>query len=188
MASIIFVTGNKNKVREAEVLLRRFGINITDVNLDIDEVQADDIEYIARHAAEDSYRILKKALIVEDSGLYISALNGFPGPYSSYVYRTLGINGILKLMDNVEERDAIFKAAVAYADEKIIKVFVGETKGKISFEPRGRGWGFDPIFIPDGSSKTFGEMSTDEKNVFSHRGKALLEFVKWFTAKSTIHS
>ncbi|MEM3832580.1 MAG: XTP/dITP diphosphatase [Thermoprotei archaeon] len=185
MATIIFVTGNKNKVREVETFLKTFGIDITDVNLDIDEVQADDIEYIARRAAEDSYRFLKKALIVEDSGLYINALNGFPGPYSSYVYRTLGVNGILKLMSNVEKRDAIFKAAIAYADEKIVKVFVGEIRGKISFEPRGRGWGFDPIFIPDGSSKTFGEMDVNEKNIFSHRGKALLEFAKWFTA---IHS
>lgn len=185
---IVFVTGNKNKVREAESLLKMYNISITDVNLDIDEVQADDIEYIARRAAEDSYKILRRALILEDSGLYINALNGFPGPYSSYVYRTLGIDGILKLMSNVEKRDAVFKAAVAYADEKMIKIFIGETKGRISFEPRGKGWGFDPIFIPDGSTKTFGEMDVNEKNLFSHRGKALIEFAKWFTTQKTIRS
>lgn len=181
MASIIFVTGNKNKVREAELILKPFNINISSVDLNIDEVQADDVEYIAKRAAEDSYKILRAPLIVEDSGLYINALNGFPGPYSSYVYKTLGVQGILKLMAGIERRDAMFKAVVAYADESVVKIFTGLSTGWISLEARGGGWGFDPIFIPEGSTKTFGEMSVEEKNFFSHRGKALMNFAKWFS-------
>lgn len=183
MASIIFVTGNKNKIHEAELILKPFNISISGVDLSIDEVQADDVEYIAKRAAEDAYKILQTSLIVEDSGLYIDALNGFPGPYSSYVYKTLGIQGILKLMADIKRRNATFKAAVAYTDGSTIKIFTGLSKGWISLEARGEGWGFDPIFVPEGSIKTFGEMSVDEKNFFSHRGKALMNFAKWFSNK-----
>ncbi len=181
MAHIIFVTGNKNKIREAEAILKPFNITIDGIDVNIDEVQADDVEYIAKRAAEDSYKILKKPLIVEDSGLYIDALNGFPGPYSSYVYKTLGVDGILKLMAGIEKRNAVFKAVVAYTDGSITKTFLGLSNGRISLEARGRGWGFDPIFIPEGVTKTFGEMNVEEKNIFSHRGKALINFAKWFS-------
>lgn len=124
---------------------------------------------------------LKKPLVLEDSGLYINALKGFPGPYSSYVFKKIGNEGILKLMRSVKDRTAKFVCVVAFAHPKYgIRLFKGEVKGKISLEVRGsKGFGFDPIFIPEGSNKTFGEMDINEKNMFSHRSKAFKQFFQW---------
>ena len=116
---------------------------------------------------------------MEDSGLFIDALNGFPGPYSSYVFRTLGNRGIVKLLDGMENRKAYFLSVVAYADGCEIRSFTGKVKGNISREIRGgEGFGFDPVF--EVSGKTFGEVSIKEKNEISHRKHAFESFFTWF--------
>ena len=119
--------------------------------------------------------------MVEDAGLFIEALKGFPGPYSSYVYKTLGVQGILKLMEGVKRREAYFLSAIAYAEPGLEpKVFLGKVEGFIVPEARGsKGFGFDPIFQPKGSEKTFAEMGVEEKNRFSHRAKALSALAEW---------
>lgn len=147
------------------------------------EIQDDDIERIAMVSALSIVREVNLPIIVEDAGLFIEALNGFPGPYSSYVYRTIGVNGILKLMSNVENRRAYFKSAVAFCDPGgELKCFQGVVYGKIAREARGSGgFGFDPIFKPDEEpTRTFSEMSIEEKNKFSHRAKALRKFAEWY--------
>ncbi len=120
--------------------------------------------------------------MVEDSGLYIRALNGFPGPYSSYVYKTIGYFGILKLMEDVTDRGAHFKSVVAFYDGNIYKIFIGTVYGEIINDARGYyGFGFDPIFKPEGSTrKTFAEMSLKEKCMYSHRAKSITKFCIWF--------
>jgi len=116
---------------------------------------------------------LKEIFFVEDAGLFIRALNGFPGPYSSFVYKTIGIRGILKLLNDVSDRTAFFKSVIGLWCNDHIEIFEGVVEGHITKEPRGAGgFGFDPIFIPKGCKKTFAEMSVDEKNLFSHRAKA----------------
>ena len=117
------------------------------------EVQDDSLKSIAKTSATDAVGKCGLPIIVEDAGLFIEALNGFPGPYSSYVYRTLGTEGILKLMKNVDEREAYFQSVVAFSSpEEVPKCFHGKVKGKIFREVRGRpGFGFDPIFEPSGS-------------------------------------
>jgi len=110
-------------------------------------------------------------------------LKGFPGPYSSYVYRTIGFNGILKLMSDIPDRYAQFHSKVVYCAPDIsLKCFQGVAEGKISNEAQGAsGFGFDPIFQPlKGSTKTFGEMSAEEKSRFSHRAHALRVFAEWY--------
>jgi len=122
---------------------------------------------------------------VEDAGLFIEALNGFPGPYSHYVYQTIGTRGILKLMRNVDQRDSHFRSVVVFCDtDESLKTFRGETPGKIGQEERGSlGFGFDPIFEPlEAPGKTFAEMTLMEKGKYSHRAKALRKFAEWYAS------
>ena len=121
---------------------------------------------------------------MEDAGLFVEALNGFPGPYSKYVYTTVGIKGILNLMKNVTNRSAYFMSAVSFGNPNEEPFcFVGKADGKLSLDERGTsGFGYDPIFIPsEGDGRTFAEMTTDEKNGYSHRAKALRKFAKWYS-------
>ena len=178
---LYFITGNKGKFLEAYNILRKYGIDLRQLNVKKMEIQSEDLKEIAIEAIKQVYNRIRRPVVVEDAGLFIKALNGFPGPYSSYVFKTIGINGILKLMENIEDRRAEFKSVVAFMHPSIgIKVFEGVVRGVISNTPRGnKGFGFDPIFIPDGSEKTFAEMSVEEKNMYSHRAKAFRALGEW---------
>ena len=151
------------------------------------EIQSDSLEEIARRSVVEAWKEVGKPVVVEDAGLFIEALNGFPGPYSSYVYKTIGLNGILKLMEGVYMRRAKFLSAVAYMDADLTEpvCFVGEAGGRISHRIRGsKGFGFDPIFIPDeGDGRTFGEMETWEKNRLSHRSRAFRKLGEWLSSR-----
>jgi len=171
---IYFVTGNRNKYEEAKKMIDEIEM----LHIPYPEIQADRLEEVAEYGIEYLKERIKERFFLEDSGLFIEALNGFPGVYSSYVFKTIGNDGILKLMEGIENRNAYFKAVIAYYDGSI-HLFEGICNGKISYEKRGGGFGYDPIFIPERSNKTFGEMSKEEKNVFSHRGKAMRKFIKF---------
>jgi XTP/dITP diphosphohydrolase len=98
--------------------------------------------------------------------------------YSKPVFTTIGNEGVLKLMEKTGNRNAIFRTVIGFYDGKA-KIFKGECKGRIAEEPKGyHGFGYDPIFIPHGSEKSFGEMNTHKKNQYSHRGKALKRFIQ----------
>ncbi|MCX8204305.1 MAG: XTP/dITP diphosphatase [Candidatus Nezhaarchaeota archaeon] len=173
---LAFVTSNVDKFKEAREILRRLApfVEVIEVDANVVERQLDDVEKVAAEEAKEAYAKLKIPLFTEDSGLFIESLNGFPGPYSSYVHRTLGCRGILKLMEGVKNRKAMFKSAVALClDSEEPLVFTGVVEGELSTEERGEGWGFDPIFIPKNmGSRTYGELG-DIKNEISHRRKAL---------------
>jgi XTP/dITP diphosphohydrolase len=148
------------------------------------EIQDDKLENIAKYSALDAVKNCGLPVFVEDAGLFVDALKGFPGPYSKYVYKTIGLKGILKLMTNMTKRSAHFKSVITFATpkEKLFS-FVGKVDGKISLKLQGKlGFGYDPIFMPyEGEGRTFAEMSTEEKNVYSHRGKALRKFSEWYS-------
>ncbi len=149
------------------------------------EIRSDSIEDVARDSAMAAYKRCKDSVFVEDSGLFIDFLNGFPGAYSSWVYKKLGNRGILKLMEGAHNRSATFEAIVAFVKRKgELQLFRGKCHGTISTEERGKkGFGYDPIFIPDGEHQTFAE-SIELKNKLSHRYKALLEFSKSLPLRS----
>jgi len=172
--SIIFVTNNLNKVKEIEAILSKYSIAVETASIKKREIQSEQLEEIAEESALSAYQILKRPLFVEDSGLFIKTLNGFPGPYSSYTYKKIGVAGILKLMAGEKNRAAEFVSQIAYINEDgVIKLCRGVCEGEIAEEARGSlGFGFDPIFIPKGHTKTFAEMSLEEKNLFSHRARA----------------
>ena len=182
MFKIIFVTSNSNKAKEVALILENFRIDVEHINLRLTEIQSDSLEEIAKASALEAADRVDKPVIVEDSGLFIKSLNGFPGPFSSYVQKTIGNKGILKLMGGIHDREACFKSVVAYCDEKRKTLsFTGEILGKISYKEKGKVWAFDPIFIPDQEGqKTYAEMGTVEKNRISHRRRALESFAKWY--------
>lgn len=184
---IFFATRNINKFNEARRILAEYSISVAMVRAKTLEIQADDLERIAEASAINAARETGLPVIAEDAGLFIEALMGFPGPYSSYVYRTIGVRGILKLLEDVENRRAYFKSVVAFCDPGgIAKCFGGVVYGRIAREARGTGgFGFDPIFEPDEEpSKTFAEMTIDEKNRLSHRARALRKFAEWYKGAS----
>lgn len=180
-----FVTGNVHKFNEARKILAEYNIATAMLNLEAVEIQDDNVESIAKASVEDATKKSNLPVFVEDAGLFVKALNGFPGPYSSYVFRTVDTKGILKLMQNEKKRDAYFLSVVAFSspqEQLEPKCFQGMVEGKITYEERGKqGFGFDPIFQPyGGNDKTFAEMTTQEKNKYSHRAQALRKFAKWY--------
>jgi len=180
-----FVTGNVHKFNEVRHVLAEYKVATAMLKIETVEIQDDNLESIAKASATDAEKKCSLPIFVEDAGLFIEALNGFPGPYSSYVYRTIGTKGILKLMENLDKRDAYFQSVVAFSSpEEEPKCFQGKVKGKISMEERGSsGFGFDPIFEPSGGrKKTFAEMTTTEKNEYSHRAEAFRKFAEWYTS------
>jgi XTP/dITP diphosphohydrolase len=183
---INFASNNPDKIAEVTAILEAFSIKVIPANLKVREIQADNLEDIAADSAKATAESAGKSIVVEDAGLFINSLNGFPGPYSSFVYRTIGCKGILRLMKGVQDRTAIFRSAVSYCSlNRELKVFTGETRGKISSSERpGRKFGYDPIFIPEsGSHKTYSEMSISEKNQVSHRFRAFKELAAWLLDK-----
>jgi XTP/dITP diphosphohydrolase len=167
-------------------VLAGYGIAVGMLRVKSLEIQSDSLEDIAKTSVTCAFRKCKQPLIVEDAGLFVEALRGFPGPYAAYVYRTIGNNGLLRLMNGVENRKARFASAIAYLSTKSKPplCFKGEVAGEMTQEERkGKdkaGFGFDPIFQPTGSNKTFAEMIIDEKNTFSHRARALHKFAAWY--------
>ena len=184
---VFFVTGNVHKFNEARLTLSEFGLSTVMINVETIEIQADKIEDVAITSALDAVRRCRLPLIVEDAGLFIEVLNGFPGPYSSYVFRTIGTKGILSLMGDLNERDAFFESSVAFCSPKIKppKCFDGKIEGRIAQRIEGsQGFGFDPIFRPErNEKKTFADMSVVEKSEYSHRAKALRRFAEWYVSQ-----
>ncbi|MDL2246721.1 XTP/dITP diphosphatase [Methanobrevibacter sp. OttesenSCG-928-K11] len=181
---ITFITGNKHKVIEAENIFKKFDINLEHIDLGYPEVQGT-LEEVALYGAKYASRKLNKSVIVEDAGLFIKSLNDFPGPFSSYVQETIGNKGILKLMENISDRYAEFRSVIGYCTPNSEpKVFLGKVKGEIASEERGNlGFAFDPLFYIESKNKTFGELTTEEKNQFSHRNNSLEQFIEWYSNK-----
>ncbi len=180
---IFFVTGNIHKFNEARRILAEYGIAAAMLRMKAKEIQDDDMENIAKVGALDAASKSGLPVIVEDAGLFVKALNGFPGPYSSYVYRTIGKEGILKILEGCKDRGAHFRSVVAFCSpRRVLRCFHGLVEGGMVEEVRGSsGFGFDPIFEPNEAlGKTFGEMTTEEKNMFSHRAQALRKFIEWY--------
>lgn len=187
---VFFATGNINKFNEARSILSPYGISIGMLRMKGDEIQSDNLKEIAETSARNAYNRTKLPIFVEDAGLFIEALSGFPGPYAAYVYKTIHNSGILKLMENIVERNAKFKSVIAYSDQTLCEpeCFWGESKGEITQterKPQGKfPFGFDPIFQPIGSNKSFAEMTILEKNGFSHRAMAIRKFAEWYITAS----
>jgi len=179
---IRYVTGNAGKAREAEEYL---GVDVEQVDYDYREIQSDDLEEIAARGAREAHEALGEPVVTDDAGLFVRTLDGFPGPYSSYVEDTLGIERVWELVSDEDDRRASFRVVLAYCDRETmadrpngVRTLEGRVDGRL-VAPRGEGgFGYDPIFEYDGT--TMAEMDTERKNAVSHRGRALATFADWY--------
>lgn len=180
MKDLVYVTGNNMKLLTAKSFLEPLGINVIGKKINCPEIQADKIEDVAIFSAKYASENLKSNVLKNDSGLVIPALNGFPSAYTSYVEDTITEDGILKLMEGVEDRYAYFLEAFAYCEYgKEPIVFVSKTEGTIAYEKSGEfGWSFDRIFIPKGKEVTFAHFE-DAERAGMWSGTALIELAKY---------
>ncbi|HLH86051.1 MAG TPA: XTP/dITP diphosphatase [Thermoplasmataceae archaeon] len=174
---ISFITSNSHKFQEIKQIMENYGIQIRWINMKYEEVQAQTTEEVSADSAHKLADFVDAPFFIEDTGLYIRSLKGFPGPFSSYVFATIGNQGILHLLEH-QKRDAEFRTVVTFFDGKGFFQFTGTLRGSISTREAGNsGFGYDPIFIPEGSEKTLGEMSLHEKNAVSHRAAAITKLI-----------
>jgi XTP/dITP diphosphohydrolase len=180
MKVLEFITSNKGKLQEAQAALGPLGYEVRQNNIGYPEPQADTLDEVALFGMEHVKTKIKGAFILEDAGLFIDPLGGFPGVYSAYVLKTLGNPGILKLLGDRKDRGAVFRSCFGYYDpKKGPQLAKGECKGTISMKMRGKGgFGYDPLFIPDGEERTFAEIPIEEKNKIGHRGRSMKVLVE----------
>ncbi len=179
---LVLMTQNQHKLTELRPLFERFDVSFETTSMEKFEIRADNMEAVAHEAAITAYDVLKQPVVLDDSGLLVDALNGFPGTYSAYVSKTIGNAGILRLMNNIDKRTAKFVTAVGYADGDAVRTFVGVMPGNIAQAPAGEeGFGYDPIFVPRGETRTYAQLSLLEKVNISHRTKAFRKFLDWYT-------
>ncbi|MFX1511008.1 MAG: RdgB/HAM1 family non-canonical purine NTP pyrophosphatase [Promethearchaeota archaeon] len=176
---ILFATSNQYKVEEARQILKKYQIFLDHYCVNLPELQNDSLEKIAKFSVTQIDPVIKGPIFVEDTGLFIEALNGFPGPFSAFVFRTIGNDGILKLLSETTNRSSYFKSIIvlrsspSHSTDFKYSIFEGVTEGKIVLKKRGKKWGFDPIFEPiEGEGLTYAEMA-NKKVKISHRTKAL---------------
>ena len=174
-AGLVFVTSNAGKAREASALLGR---EVAAQSLDLPEIQSLDFREVARAKALVAARALGRTVLVEDSGLSIVGWGGFPGPFTKWITAgVLGSEGLAKILDAFSDREAEAVSVLAVARpgqrEGDVIVAEGRVRGSIALHPRGEnGFGWDVLFIPEGETRTFAEMSEDEKNSCSHRAQS----------------
>lgn len=180
METITFVSTNQNKFFEVQLILSTQNVSVEFAKISLVEIQSDSLEEIAREKAKTAFAEVGRQVIVEDDGLFIDSLGGFPGPYSSFVFRTIGNDGILKLLTGSTNRSAYFCSLIAFYNGITLSISEGRVDGRISERvTEGGGWGYDPIFVPDGTDLTFAELKKS-KNEYSHRRRALENFAKWY--------
>lgn len=164
--NIHFITGSKNKLAEMQAILG----DVEQLNMDLPEIQEIDAHKIIRAKLEEALKHKKEAFMVEDTSLYFDALKGLPGPLIKWFMKTVGNEGLFKIVDAFGNYGAEAKTIIGYTDSLgNIEFFEGSVRGKI-VAPRGEtNFGWDPIFQPEGKDRTFAELTIDEKNSVSMR-------------------
>ncbi|XP_071453672.1 inosine triphosphate pyrophosphatase [Hetaerina americana] len=189
---IVFVTGNAKKLEEViSILGNSFRNKMISKKVDLPEYQGE-VDEICRKKCIAAAKIVGGPVIVEDSCLCFNAMCGLPGPYIKWFLDKLGAEGLHKMLTGWEDKSAEAICTFAYCpsaevtkiSESEVLLFRGVTKGSIVHPRGGAGFGWDPCFLPEGKSLTFGEMPSEEKHAISHRGRALAEMRKYFEKNS----
>lgn len=177
---LLFVTGNEGKARELQAALQR---PIHQISIDIPEVQALDVKEVIEHKAREAYRRVGQPILVEDTSLALMAWHGLPGALIRWFLQSVGPTGICRMLRDFENRAAIAEVAFGYCDGERFVAFSGSVEGTIPREPRGTlGFGWDPIFAPGDSDKTFAEMTDEDKKAVSMRTQAALKLKQFLDA------
>ncbi len=179
---LIIATGNKHKVQEIKKILGK-KITLKQLNVELHEPKSSSLEKIAEAKVRQAYKKIRKPLITEDTGIYFTDLNNFPGTEPKRWFLKLGFDGILKKLKE-KKRNAYYKTVICFFDGKKSRFFTGKLQGKITkkvFFPEKDVMAYEKIFIPKGKKKVLAFYSRKTKNSFSHRakaGKKLKEFLK----------
>jgi len=177
VTDVTFVSTNPGKFREVRGLLAPFGVRVRWRRRVLPEPQAETLEEVVA-AKLSAVRDIRGYVLVEDSGLFVPSLNGFPGVYSAHFLKTWKFGPLLELLRR-RDRTAMFRTVAGLQKGRRRWTFVGEVVGSIAPRPRGRnGFGYDPIFIAKGENRTFAEIPTARKNELSHRARAIVQVGK----------
>lgn len=161
-----YVTSSSYKVFMTKQFMAPFGISVNQIKMDTPEIQDNDVTVVAKYSSQYAFEKLGVPLLKNDGGLYIPALNDFPGAFTKFAENMLGEDDILTLMQNKTDRTAYWLEALAYTDKNGTKVFVCKTMGKIATEKSGKyGWGYDRIFIPDGQTKPLANFEDEPRGL-----------------------
>lgn len=191
MKQVHFATKNAGKVHSLQLVLSEYDIEVIQVPLEMPEPRYDSLDEIARDKVLAAYAAIQKPCIAVDAGCFVDSLHGFPGPYVNYVLGTIGINGILKLVEG-RPREARLRSTLAYFDGSDSQCFSSEINGTLSFSARGEERDYHwsklfQIFIPHGRNKTLAEMSLDEYNAWrleiSRDNSSTRDFGQWYSQK-----
>lgn len=170
LSQAVLVTGNRHKLLEAR---RLCGLELQAHELELPEIQALDILRVLRAKADEASRRLARPLIVEETGLELAALNGFPGALVKWMLAAIGAAGLARTVAALGDPLATARCALLYRDESETLVAAGHTSGALVLPPRGEhGFGWDPVFVPAGETRTYAELPPPAKDRLSHRGKA----------------
>lgn len=171
----VFVTSRAEKAQEAE----RIGFALERLDLDLPEPQSLDPSEVAAIKVRAAFDRLQRPVLVEDSGLEVLAWGGFPGALVKWLEKSAGLESIARMLDPFPDRRARAVCSVACFDGTRVVAARGVTEGSISTAPRGSGgFGWDSIFVPQGSVGTYAEMNPEEKDRVSHRGRAWRELAQ----------
>ena len=182
MRKLCFVTSNKDKTDEAQKIL---GIPIEIVDLEVDEIQSLDLKKVVEAKVREAYKRIGRPVFVDDVSVEVAAWNGFPGPFIKFL-REAGNNSfelMLEMLSSQKDKTVRIIAGIGYHDGKTAHVIEGSFTGKMVSKRGNNGWGFDPYVLPDGYTKTFGELDESVKNKISHRAKALRKFKKFLNSQ-----
>lgn len=184
MIPFVLVSGNKGKVAEARLIA---GADLAAAEMDLPEIQSLDMLEILRGKAAAAWDALRQPVVVEEAGLELAALNGFPGPLVKWMLEAMGADGIARVTESLGDGRAIARCQLLYKDGDAEIVAEGSTTGTLVRPGRGsHGFGWDPVFLPDGlpdglpagEPRTFAELDGLEKLAVSHRGKAWREMMR----------
>lgn len=191
MSRVYFATGNKGKIEEMQPLFQENDIQLEQVDVDVPEIDTMDVADVARRKALDSYdKALEKGLIdegdiviVEDTGFYVESLGGFPGAEAAYFSRTAGVEKLLALLEEEENREAYFKTAIGVVKNREVNIFSGKLQGRVPEESKGDSHDhlpYNSFFVPEAreGSDSLAQESMYESGEF-HRTKASLKFLEW---------
>ena len=185
MEEVVFVTHNKGKIASANKMLK--GVNFKVFEYELEEPRSDDIKYISKYKVQEAYKLVKKPCISLDCGFWIEELNGFPKAFVNFSLETIGIKGILKLMEGKENRKCKFTECLSYYNGEKVRQFMGEHEGTLSKEILGtetdKKWSdLWYIYKPYGYEKTLAQMSEEERETRKKLKSidAMKEFAKWY--------
>ena len=174
--SITFVSGNAGKIAEARLAS---GLPIEAVEVDLPEIQSLDVGEILRAKVDEAFRRLERPVVVEETCLELEALNGFPGPLVKWMLEAVGAEGIARTVQCLGNPRAKALCLLHYKGRRSELVAFGEVEGTLVLPARGaNGFGWDPVFQPDGETRTFGELTPAEKLEKGHRGRAWRHFLE----------